>query len=383
MTNPSDKIEAFLLSVHNLKVVKKFNRRVKRPLKIVGIVVGALVGLYIVVLLGGWGVFLVHDFVSNLYLDRYFCGPSSIEKASAGVVRIETEDGSGSGFWIDKDLVLTNNHVVLFDNDIQVINSAGTSYHADIVQTDTIKDIAILRIVPNEKYEDPKVLKWRTSWANLAEDVFGLGFPEGTTDITVTKGIVSSLTSDEVDSTRYIQTDAAINPGNSGGPLVDVCGRVLGISSSSLRDAQNIGYAIDIPRIKDQLSEMIVAAKNITPEELAHQQTGGETEAVIKYYLALSKGDFEGAYDFYSKDLKGHVLFKGWKDSYKNTFAVRFKSAIKAESGLVDVTFLTLDYPNNDKEDFAQKEFNGTWKLIKEDGIWKLDSSNIKEVPVE
>lgn len=351
--------------------------------KFLGLGIASFVGLFIIALLIGWGLYTSQEFVSGIYWDKYFCGPSKIEKATQGVVRVETENGTGTGFWIDKDLVLTNNHVVLFDNNINVVAPGATYYSADVVQTDTIKDLAILRIAKTTDYEEPKILKWRKRWPSLAEDVFVLGFPKGTKDITATRGIVSSLTSDKFDSTKYIQTDAAINEGNSGGPLVDICGRILGISSSTLLDAENIGFAIDGSRIKDQLAEMITAGKEITSEEIKQGQTGGETETIIKYYLTVSRGDFEDAYDFYSKDLQSRVLFKGWKDSYKNTFAVRFKSAKRTAAGEVEVSFLAVDFPNNEDEDYITREFKGTWNLIKEGGIWKLNYSNIREVPLE
>ncbi len=352
-------------------------------LKYFGLGIALLVGFWLVIILAGWGLYTSQEFVSGIYWDKYFCGPSKIAKATEGMVRIETESGSGTGFWIDKDLVITNNHVVLFDNYINVIAPGVNNYSADVVQTDTIQDIAILRITRTEDYESPKVLKWRKRWPILAEDVFVLGFPEGTKDVTATRGIVSSLTNDEFDSTKYIQTDASINPGNSGGPLVDICGRVLGISSSTLLNAENIGFAIDGSRIQDQLKEMIIASKQITSEEIEHGQTGAETEVVIKYYLTLSEGGFEDAYDYYSDDLKNRVLFKEWKDGYKNTFAIRFKSAKRIRPGAVEASFKTVDFPNNENEDYTTKEFSGTWLLVKEGGIWKLNYSNIKEVPDE
>ena len=316
----------------------------------------------------------------SIGLDKMFCGASKIEDATSGVVRIETKGGTGSGFWISDDLVLTSNHVVAFDEEISV-EYYGSKPKTEVVQTDTIRDLAILRVIKDEDYRRPiKILEWQRSMPELVEEVYIIGYPGGTKDITITRGIVSSFTSNETNGTRYIQTDAALNPGNSGGPLIDSCGKVLGISSATLRDAQNIGYAIDGFQIKQKLDEMILASKDITSEEIARGQTGGEVEAVIQYYLTLSFGDFEKAYDYYAESLKKKLLFDTWKDSYEGTFAIRFRSAKEIRSGLVVVSFSSIDYPDNYYDDYIVKEFEGTWELEKIEGIWKLTRPRIREV---
>ena len=52
-------------------------------------------------------------------------------------------------------------------------------------------------------------------------------------------------------------TDAAINPGNSGGPLVDCYGRVIGINSIKIVDAdfEGMGFAIPINTVRDVISQ--------------------------------------------------------------------------------------------------------------------------------
>lgn len=341
-----------------------------------------LLGLFflIVVIFVAWGITNIREYSAGIYWDSLFCGPSKLSQAAYGVVRIESDDAYGSGFWIADDLILTNNHVVSFQENIKVISGGYDNYQPQIAQTDTLRDLAILRIFNPKEH---KILEWRSRWPILTEEVFTLGFPEEANEINITKGIVSSLTSDKFDSTKYIQTDAAINPGNSGGPLTDVCGRVLGITSSTLLDAQNIGFAIDGSRIKKELAEMIIASKKMTGEEIIEGQTGPETEVVAKYYTTVSYGDFENAYELYSKDLKKRVIFKGWKDSYKNTFVIRLKKIRKISPGLVGITFISIDFPNNDEEDLIVREFEGTWRLAKEGDLWKLNYSNIEEISLE
>lgn len=88
-----------------------------------------------------------------------------------------------------------------------------------------------------------KLLTLSTGLPKLDENVTCVGFPQGGTQISVTRGVVSRI---DVDSQYVlrIQIDAAVNPGNSGGPVFDEKGQVVGIASSHLRGAGNIGYII-------------------------------------------------------------------------------------------------------------------------------------------
>src|SRR4029077_11802847 len=79
---------------------------------------------------------------------------------------------------------------------------------------------------------------------------------------TVTQGIVSGLdrtvhAEDGPDLEGLLQTDAAINPGNSGGALVDSAGRLIGINTIAVKDAQNIGFAIAIDGARSVIDEIL------------------------------------------------------------------------------------------------------------------------------
>merc|ERR1712050_40398 len=109
----------------------------------------------------------------------------------------------------------------------------------------------------------------------LFSEVKAIGYPEGGTTICVTKGVVS-----RADAQLYahaelkgilpwgfnnpgrlliIQIDAAINAGNSGGPAVDRQGKVVGVASSGLDNAQNIGYIIPACLVQNFLHEVRTA----------------------------------------------------------------------------------------------------------------------------
>ncbi len=96
----------------------------------------------------------------------------------------------------------------------------------------------------------------------IGEPTIAVGNPLGFSH-TVSTGIVSALHRDlkndngETGLADLIQTDAAINPGNSGGPLLNAYGQVIGINTAIRGDAQNIGFAIQVNRLRDIVPELM------------------------------------------------------------------------------------------------------------------------------
>jgi serine protease Do len=160
-----------------------------------------------------------------------------------------TQEGAGSGWIVDSNgLVVTNNHVVEGADDITVTLEDGRNFNADTVRTDSVSDLAIIKINAQNL---PAALTIGDSSALLVGDwVVAIGNSLGQ-GISATKGIVSALgvsVSADNGETLYglIQTDAAINPGNSGGPLVNMAGQVIGINSIKVAQVgvEGMGYAI-------------------------------------------------------------------------------------------------------------------------------------------
>ena len=174
--------------------------------------------------------------------------------------------GAGTGMIITAGgEALTNAHVVGNANSIKVKLANGETKDADLVGTDPVVDLALIRI--RDARDLPTVELGRSSALRVGDSVVAIGnalaLPGGPT---VTEGIVSAL--DRTIGTRgdrlehLIQTDAAINPGNSGGPLVNADGEVIGINTAVLQQtgsdavAQNIGFAIAIDTIKPLIEEL-------------------------------------------------------------------------------------------------------------------------------
>lgn len=160
------------------------------------------------------------------------------------------QQGAGSGWIIDANgSIVTNNHVIDGASTIKVTTLDGKQYPAQVVNADSVNDLAVLKInatkLPTLKVGDASKLK-------VGDWVLAIGNPLGE-GIIATQGIVSRLKVDlQISATEgyknLIETSAAINPGNSGGPLINLAGEVIGITSAkvSASGIEGMGYAINM-----------------------------------------------------------------------------------------------------------------------------------------
>ena len=164
--------------------------------------------------------------------------------------RIVPQTGVGSGIILDKaGNILTNNHVIEGADYVPVTLSDGRSYPANLVGSDSITDLAVIKIAA-AKLTPAKF--GNSSNLEVGEDVIAVGHALGLKGgPTVSKGVVSALdrtiqTDAQKAMVDLIQTDASINPGNSGGPLANSRGEVIGINTAIINDSNGIGFAINI-----------------------------------------------------------------------------------------------------------------------------------------
>lgn len=182
------------------------------------------------------------------------------------------EVGGGSGFIVSEDgLVVTNKHVVQDEQaEYTVVTNDGTQYEAEIIDVDPVQDIAILEI----DGQDLKPLKLGDSESiKLGQTAIAIGNSLGEFRNTVSVGVVSGLARDITAAglgfveriEGVIQTDAAINQGNSGGPLLNLKGEVIGMNTAVAQDAQNVGFAIPINRVKSDIKSVQETGEIKTP----------------------------------------------------------------------------------------------------------------------
>jgi serine protease Do len=208
--------------------------------------------------------------------DRFFRG-------FAPQPRARKRTSLGSGVLVAKDgTLVTNEHVILRASNIRVLLADGSEYEAKLVGADSDSDLAVLRIESEKEFPFVAMAGSDKMW--IGETVIAIGNPYGLSH-TVTTGVISAT--GRTVQTRdfvyhdFIQTDASINPGNSGGPLLNVDGELIGINTAIHREAEGIGFAIPIHRVRSIVAQLVqfgsvkppwvgIQAQNLTPELAFH-----------------------------------------------------------------------------------------------------------------
>ncbi len=189
------------------------------------------------------------------------------------LMRTVPQGGTGSGFVYDSSgHIVTNFHVVEDAEEVTVTFSNGETYEAEIVGTDPINDLAVVRIEAGSDLPDPLPVA-DSDTLKVGQFVVAIGNPFGL-DQTLTTGVISALgrVIESPQDNRFIgeaiQTDAAINPGNSGGPMLDLRGQVIGVNSQIISPSganAGIGFAVSSNTVRRVVPELIAQGKYAHP----------------------------------------------------------------------------------------------------------------------
>jgi serine protease Do len=190
--------------------------------------------------------------------------PAVVNISSLIPGKVEGEDardqGIGAGLIIAPNgLILTSAHVVRGTSPIRVTLSDRRSYRAVPLALDVESDLAVIKI----EAEGLQIAEWGdSSKLAVGQIVLTVGSPFGLSR-TVTLGIVSAVNRTNVgiiDYEEFIQTDAPINPGSSGGPVVDIQGRVVGITTAMASRggfSQGVGFVVPSNSARPILEQLI------------------------------------------------------------------------------------------------------------------------------
>jgi S1-C subfamily serine protease len=194
-------------------------------------------------------------------LDNYSSTVAGVVKNAAQVVvhlkvlkkireprtkKIVEQYAFGSGFVISSDgYIITNNHVIENADSVNVIFGDGMEHNATVAGTDPSTDIAVIKVYNNGLHT---LQFFDSALLEPGQIAIAIGNPMGLQH-TVTAGIVSATgRSLRAANGRLIddivQTDAALNPGNSGGPLLNSEGKVIGVNTAVLPEAQGLCFAV-------------------------------------------------------------------------------------------------------------------------------------------
>lgn len=239
-----------------------------------------------------------------------------VEQASKAIVGIENMQqqtnrfnqtseavgrGTGSGVIFKKTsdaaYIVTNNHVIENANELEVSLHDGKKVKAELIGTDPLTDIAVLKIAGDVKVET--LAFGDSSQLRAGDQVLAIGNPLGL-DLsrTVTQGIVSAVDRTIAVSTSagewdldVIQTDAAINPGNSGGALINASGELVGINSLKISESgvEGLGFAIPSNEVQTIIKELI------------------EKGQVTRPYLGVGLANFEEIPPYYLQNIPSDV----------------------------------------------------------------------------
>jgi serine protease Do len=205
----------------------------------------------------------------------------------------------GSGFIVDPaGYIVTNEHVVqrAADLKIEVTASDGKVYDAHYVTGDSKKDLAFIKIEGKSGFQFINLNDLSPNLLGQTVIVVGNAVGYGSS---ISRGVLSGvkrdLTIDNIDYKNLLQTDAAINPGNSGGPVIDIAGRLVGVSSAKMAftpqgvPTQGVGFAIPAELVRDTVAEFkkIAQQQPSSPPPRAESNQPAAANAVRLFGMQL------------------------------------------------------------------------------------------------
>lgn len=227
-------------------------------------------------------------------------------RCSPSVVRVEVAVipnqicGSGSGFFVSADgLLVTNFHVIRNVRYVTVEADDGRRMDVEgVVAADEQADLAVLQVRTGGATTAPLALAGGDDPPRVGTKVFALGCPRGLKNV-LSEGLVSGANRADLLGAQIpaLQTTAAISHGSSGGPLLTADGRVVGVTTASFRDAQNLNFAVPAATVRGLLKRrgplrsvaVAGASRLVAPPPDAE----APVDALATIWRALNAGDLD------------------------------------------------------------------------------------------
>ena len=198
-----------------------------------------------------------------------------VSRVVPAVAFVQAGQARGTGFFIARDRLLTNAHVIAGHTLVR-LQVGEASFEARVGTVSAGTDLAVLQVI-NPSPTQQVLRLGAVGQARVGEEVIAVGSALGVLSNTVTRGIVSAVR--QVGQVTLIQTDAAINPGNSGGPLISRSGLVIGVNS--LRVAQQTAEGVAFAVAIDHATQLLNGQRpsdGQTPLNSLTQMLGGRSD---------------------------------------------------------------------------------------------------------
>ena len=239
------------------------------------------------------------------------------DRVRSAVYQVRTAEGIGTAFYIGNDVWLTAAHVVAGASTVTLHND-GSELEATILGGSSEADMALLK-APGTGI-GPLSFARLTS-AKAGDSLFVVGYPLYVAEEpSVARGVLSRTEIDRQLGTLIV-TDASANPGNSGGPVVDECGRVMGMIVSKLvaEDVEGIAYAIAETTLQERLPEMHLGG----PESIRVVRTyedcfGSEVSEVSEWNSEWTDGPNGWIYEVWRHQSDGRAGGSAYLDAVRH-----------------------------------------------------------------
>lgn len=221
------------------------------------------------------------------------------EKVTPSVVLIIMYDSKGNsvsqgtGFFISENGDIITNYHVIVGTDTGVIKTSDENIYSinGVVAKDTLNDLVRLSVNIPPRRVFPLQLYF--NYPKVGEKIAVIGNPFGL-EHTLTVGYVSAIQEFQ-DYGKFIQFDASISSGSSGSPLINMNGKAIGVVTSTIKEGENLNFAIPI--------EYIFRLTSVKKEPIAVQKKTIEEnewysffpELYIPCLLLIDSGDYENA----------------------------------------------------------------------------------------
>src|SRR2546423_2310877 len=304
--------------------------------------------------------------------------PELVRRIKPSAVAIETFDAKGeklsrgSGFFIDKDRIVTNRHVIDGAYRAEVHLTSGSNFPVkNVLAVDAEADIALLKVEPPPNLVRALSLE-RTS-PQEGESVVVIGNPFGL-EGSVTNGIVSAVR-DIPGFGRIIQITAPISPGSSGSPVVNMRGQVIGVATLQITGGQSVNFAIPSERISQLQSGALLPLSDLVAAS-GRNKRAKAVQAFRDGLSFLSQDDCEKALPYFEKAVESDSNYaEAWAQSgFCKEKLGRHNEAIEASKRAVSLRPSAESYFNIGLANYYLKQYRESAEAYRQ--AIKLDPYN-------